>query len=357
MIDSSPEIDATLARSPFAEIGESIIANHGELEKWETEAERIQSERQAAIDAATKAAAEPFIEPLEEANSHLSNLKGELDPDKLGQKLREVELAPMALTALDIILRCDQLSTDKFAAGLVDRTLSKDTRNANNAYRALGSFMSFENFRSTVENLDGKTLPVAAIHLDWFEQIDIQAQHEGRDYHTGDFVKECELYLGSVTESDLVTLTRDIAPAGSLTPIYQPQAVGLNLAQALHIQTKEKWNQLESEAIQNLPEPVIVPLLKDQIGKPILAKQNRSLGGSVNWAKSQALDFSMVRPGLHGVGHQIRADARLFLVWGDDTEKALNVLKDDEAIPFTTGQAIKVALEVLHDRKGQESVS
>lgn len=357
MTDVSPEIGSPLAGSPFAEMGGKIIANYTQLQHWEAEADRIHDERQAAIDAAAQAAAEPFTKPLEEATQNLANFKEELNPLNLSQELRRLDLAPLALTALDITLRQNRLSSDEFASGLIDRVLLKDTRAANNTGRTLDIFTSFENFRHTIENLEDKTLPVAAIHLDWFELIDIQAQHEGRDYHTGDFVKECDVYLGSVTESDLVVPTRDIAPSGNLTPIYQPKAVGLKLTNALHVATKPKWHQLESEVINNLPEPVIVPLLKDTTGEPLSADQGHKLSGSVNWAKSQALDFSMVRPGLHGVGHQIRADARLFLVWGDTTEKALDLLKDDEAIPFTTAQAIKVALEVLHDRKGQESVS
>lgn len=314
IVDTS-EVEAWRGTS-FEGIVGNIVKNQRYLEVAQAERQRLQDERDKAI----ARAAEPFKEPLQQAEQQIRTAEQVLSGHTLSESLKSLDMDPMVKTALAVDLRSRGTSIEKFANSLVASVTESDPHIGREANGVVQRLRDFETFYNELRQSDGE-LPVAAIHIGWFEERDIAEEERGRPSGTGNYLKQCSVHIGSANQDDLEAKMEDVSSGGELLEAWRPHAIVLDLSGTEYIETQEYWGSLETEnkGMQQGSTLTVV-------------------GGKEDCDLSQDLDFSMVEnnPLSRGVRRIRRTQPKFFLVWGNKVSEAIDVLRNDTDIPPST---------------------
>lgn len=328
---------SSLEGSPFEAIHNEIVATQLELQQAREQFDSLQQQRDEAVLLAT----EPFKLPLRESAARIREIEATLDPAGYVERLRQLPLSELSFTALDLILRRDGTTAEAFMKDL--QTMSQDM-----PYQAeqfihgitmrkiitLGRFISLQADIEKAQN-NGEKLSIFGFSMEWQEQIDVQAEHEGRYASTGVYEKGLNGYLGKASIGSFRVIREEVGPPGLLIPPTIPCAINLSLDTAFEISSELEWGAVETKALKT-PDPVELKLINTEHSRQDPA---------VDWELSAAIDLSLLQPGLHGRTNH--APKTAYLVWGDNVETALQHLREDEAIPNVTAQALDHAYEKL----------
>lgn len=297
--------------TPFEEVIGHILTSQQHLETAAAEHQRIIDERNEAM----ARAAEPFEEPINQTEQQIKSAENELGVHTLSERLRGLDLDPMIKTAFAVDLRSRGTSVEKFANSLKASITNSDPHIGREADGIVQRLRDFEAFYNELRQSDGP-LTVAAIHMGWVMDRDIEAEEKGQQ-PIESYTKKCSIHIGYTDRDAIEVKMEDIANEGELLEAWQPCAIELDLSNTHHIYSKEFWGSFTTE---NKPtqQGSTLPLV----------------GGETGCDLSQDLDFSMVRHSPR-FGSR-RSEPKTFLVWGDKVSEAVDILRNDADIPGST---------------------
>lgn len=317
----------TVYRSPFEGTGfellDSELADTSRaIATTRTELQTIEEQRKEAIAAAEL----PFKQPLQEARTQLTELEKATSPDAVAERIRELDLDEISLTALDIILRSSRLSILEFAEGIrnLKGITDRDQYNASRAIKQLKTLGGFRSFMSDLEaiTVDGRSegLHVGVFSVRWQEETDAQADWEGRNSSTGIFVKQVDATFGIASPDNVSVDPTDISGDDTLMPVWQPKSILLGLTKVLVIRGYSDWGEPKAELIEK-PEATITLLSAP-------TDQERAVSGTM------AIDWIQSTEGGHNVVNATTQSSHKdhFIVWGDRLDATISKLATDQKV-------------------------
>lgn len=314
------EIDGGVAgESIFSGVDLMVQQRLGELGVAQGDLAGLNRQR----DAAMKIAAEPFDSPISEASGVVRRIESEISSEKIEALIRDLPIDETEATAFTMLLGSTGVAG--LAQSYLQAARGDDRSRRTYEYhkRPLDNFAAF--YRTLVSS--GEPLPVMYMHMEWQEQFDIQAQHEGRSSGMGTFEKQCSLLRGSVTASDL-TCERPETEDFSLLPTL-PSALLLRFPKlSTQLTSEQEWGAVESRLKQtDRPEDVVLTRTQGEY--------DNYRGRVVSWSGSGALDISLLEENPIS-RRKRRTDGLRTLVYGEQIGGVIEALKQDEYVPGST---------------------
>lgn len=336
-------IDAE-TRSVFGGITDQLTGAHQRAATAQAELAQVTQER----DIAMAAAAKPFAGPIDSAKAEIRQAEALLDIDEVVQSVRELfPVDSVQATALALLLERSQIGVTGFAEYLVETVQSVDARRHGSRVHADMDY--FMGLYHTLELAGEDGAPVAAFGLSWYENIDPQAEHEGRPAGTDMWHKQCSGYFGRASLGDLRVVSENIAQLDALLPVFKPKAVHLQIgAGAIELVTELGWGCLQSTHRASV-KPVSVTLIASQLSIQPLSSLTLHRQNGPDLVRSDARDWSLMER--RGLTQQLmRGEPRYFVVVGREAVvDCVEGLSVDEALPDTTRcqlQEIKEAISI-----------
>lgn len=295
-----------------------------ELQSIENQKKTIRLQR----DAAMRAAAEPFEQQIRDLDGQATRVRA-IDP---GTILRSPSLSHNVRIPL-------QLEAERTFGGSVDALVDeyveslKDTPNTFRRYRAprtLARIAQFETFMSELETADND-VTFAAAALDWSEVRDAQADAEGRDASTGNYVRTGSVFVGDISIDDIMT-RRSYDERGSL--YYE--GIDISATRLNRIDTQLDWMYFE-ETNEERARHTQLTLFGPQNGNSFGDRQ------TIEWDLSNQANLSQpeftYRPGYLANGY-VREQSRI-IAWGEGADRLLNLIVDDQFTAHSMARAVR----------------
>lgn len=299
---------------------ESIISRKADLKNAEMDRQRVEGERKRAMERA----AEPFNEQLTGLNDRIAQLQGATLASRLAS-------APMHETVRQALLLEARIEHgDKNAlndmANEYEQILTHNSpRDAHNRVpRILGRVAQFE---SLIETLETSTteVPFVVTDLYWGEVRDVQAEAEGRDSKTGNFVRTGTVLLGRLA------MDRVFVRSGLHAQYGYPQAEGIDIIVSgmTHINTSLDNYWYEEKTEVGTAQNAVITVMGTHTGNTIHDK-------GFEWDLSN--DGALPEPEQTHKG--VKRDTHHALVWGESADQLLDVITSDPYTQYNMRRAI-----------------
>ncbi|MGB4762747.1 MAG: hypothetical protein WBP12_05335 [Candidatus Saccharimonas sp.] len=182
-------------------------------------------------------------------------------------------------------------------------------------------------FEALVESLQQGDTSFAAVLLDWSEMKDAQAEIEGRDARTGDYIRTGSVYIGLLGINDI--FSRYSEKSGS-----KMTAIDLVVNRLRHFDTRLDW-LYSPTTTESASADKVLTLFGKQGGNSISPR-------TTDWDMSNTA--TLAQPTFqYGVGYLpsgYRFEPIRSIVWGDQVNQLLENLHQDSHAPRTLAEAL-----------------
>lgn len=301
-----------------------IVGNEHQISDVQQELDALIGQRDDAVAAAAK----PFDGSIKDKRRELDALVAHDTATDVKRAILDYinDLNPVDRAAFGLMLEADQ-TLDEFTSDLV-RLAKEGLDHQTHAHMMLGNFSVWQAFTTDLATGDQPT-PVGLLSLDWFEELDVQAQFEGRDSSTGVFHKIVRGHFGLSTSESLEVITKPQDP-DSVFDVQIPNAVQLAIGGFRYMCEKYDFGYVAGVEVHDMRDNEKLSLIGRNAER-------------INWMASRDGDFEVERGRPRFVGGSSPVEfavPKVVLLHGDGLRQGLERLMNDDQVDRTIKPAL-----------------
>ncbi len=267
-----------------------------------------------ARKAAIESAAAPYDQKLNELRSEINQAEALLSPGALEKLLREkmASATPLIKASFELLMARHEIDIPAFIA-----SLTNDRYPSQVIAEQLEGISTLSHAVETTQEL-----PIFYFSLNWFEEEEVRFDNQPRTNTTEFWMKQLSGTLARAGQ--LVVGSEQIALPDSLAAISKPRSITLDTNSVHKFESVYDWGSLKATQKQLDHDSITILSLLTSFDR------QRDM---IDWEKSKAQDFSLLRESLHG--QMLReSDPLVFCIYGHDAvRQAMQQLRQDESLP------------------------